>query len=257
MGMDRTERRAAVKGGIDKEDCRKNRAQQKVELRKMKRDEGLQKRRNLNLVVIDPALADDDADLDAAGSSTPEGGAAASQPPQQSFPELVQTVLQFVAANGAAEHFDAAFAATRALRKQLSLAKNPPIDDVIQAGLVPSFVTMLGHPESKLQFEASWCLTNIASGTSKQCETVVGANGVPALVGLMSSPSLDVCEQVRRLRARARGACPCADACARACRTCTPTRSLSRRSTCVRVHRRRSGRSATSPATARRCVTSC
>lgn len=123
MGMDRSERRAAVKGGIDKEDCRKNRAQQKVELRKAKRDEGLQKRRNLNLVVVDPSL-EPDVEPESADASTPTGA------PQQSFEELVQTTLRFIASNGAPEEFDAAFAATRALRKQLSLAKNPPIDEV-------------------------------------------------------------------------------------------------------------------------------
>ena len=127
MGLDRSERRAAVKGGINNEDCRKNRAQQKVELRKAKRDEGLQKRRNLNLVVIDPAL-EPDVEPEGSDASTPTGA------PQQSFEELVQTAQRFIASNGAPEEFDAAFAATRALRKQLSLAKNPPIDEVIAAG---------------------------------------------------------------------------------------------------------------------------
>jgi hypothetical protein len=174
-----------VKGGLDKDDCRKNRAAQKVELRKAKRDEGLQKRRNMQLVTVEP----NEVGVDVSDPATPENGAA------QSFATQCTAALGFVARNGPAEEYDTALVAVRGLRKQLSLARNPPIDDVIAAGLVPAFVTMLGHPESKLQFEAAWCLTNIASGTSKQCEVVVQNNGVPPLVGLMGSSNIDVCEQ--------------------------------------------------------------
>jgi len=182
MGADRDEKRG-VKGGIDKDDCRKNRAQQKVELRKAKRDEGLQKRRNLVTIV-----PNEDADTLLA-SPAPDASSEAG------FASLVQTALGFVQRNGPPDEYQDALLSTRALRKQLSLQRNPPIDDCINAGLVPAFVTMLGHPESKLQFEAAWCLTNIASGTTKQCDAVVQAGGIPPLVGLMGSPEIDVCEQ--------------------------------------------------------------
>jgi len=178
MPMDRSERRG-VKAGVDKDDCRKNRVQQKVELRKAKKEEGLQKRRNM--------IAEVEVEIEA--PATPDTTVA------KTFEQMVASVLGFVQRNGPPDEFEDAFNATRGLRKQLSLARNPPIDDVINAGLVPSFVTMLGHPDSKLQFEAAWCLTNIASGTSKQCEAVVSNNGVPALVNLLTSPSIDVCEQ--------------------------------------------------------------
>ena len=195
MGAERDERRS-IKAGIDKDDCRKNRVQQKVELRKAKRDEGLQKRRNMQEVVIVPnAPADVDVSDPEAVASAGAEATTSSNLANASFETLTQTVLGFVARNGPAEEYADVLVAVRQLRKQLSMARNPPIDDCINANLVPSFVTMLGHPESKLQFEAAWCLTNIASGTAKQCEAVINANGVPPLVGLMGSPSLDVCEQ--------------------------------------------------------------
>ena len=66
-------------------------------------------------------------------------------------------VSGWVATNGAPEGLANALRATRALRKLLSIPKEPPIDDCIDAGLVPHFVTLLAHPDAQVQFESLWC----------------------------------------------------------------------------------------------------
>uniref|UniRef100_A0A4W3JLW5 Karyopherin alpha 3 (importin alpha 4) n=1 Tax=Callorhinchus milii TaxID=7868 RepID=A0A4W3JLW5_CALMI len=84
----------------------------------------------------------------------------------------------------------------KSCRKLLSSDRNPPIDELINSGILPVLVRCLerdGNPS--LQFEAAWALTNIASGTSAQTQAVVQASAVPLFLRLLHSPHQNVCEQ--------------------------------------------------------------
>lgn len=67
---------------------------------------------------------------------------------------------------------------------------------MIDANLVPKFISFLHRTDSpKLQFEAAWCLTNIASGQSSQVQVLIDKGTVPVLVQLLASPHIEVIEQ--------------------------------------------------------------
>ena len=142
-------------------------------MRKQKKEDLLSKRRNI--------CVDDDSD----GPVSPLQDQS-NRPAQLSMEEIQSGIFS--------TDYQVAFKATQAARKILSRERNPPIDTLIEAGIVPQLVTFLtistpnAAETNAIKFEAAWALTNIASGNSRQTNVVVEAGAVPHFVNLLSSP---------------------------------------------------------------------
>lgn len=94
------------------------------------------------------------------------------------------------------------------MRKLLSIENTPPIQAVIDANLTGVFITLLHHEIPKFQFEAAWCLTNIASGTSDHVSTLIEKDVISHFIELLKSPMVEVVEQVIWGLGNIAGDCP-------------------------------------------------
>lgn len=73
------------------------------------------------------------------------------------------------------------------IRKLLSFQTDPPIQELIDIGIVPELIELLKNSPAEFQYEALWCLTNIATGTTDQANSIVVKGGVPNIIALMDS----------------------------------------------------------------------
>ncbi|XP_031266449.1 importin subunit alpha-1a-like [Pistacia vera] len=166
-------RRNRYKVAMDPDEGRRRREDNMVEIRKSKREESLQKKRRecLQNQHLPTAVH-----------------ASAVEKKLEHLPAMVAGVWT--------DDGNLQLEATTQFRKLLSIEHSPPIEEVIQAGVVPRFVEFLMREDfPQLQFEAAWVLKNIASGTSENTRVVIDHGAVPIFVKLLGSPSDDVREQ--------------------------------------------------------------
>jgi HEAT repeat protein len=183
-----SQRQKAFKKGVDADDARRKREDAAVQLRKQTRDEALQKKRMQAVEGAAPNIFG--GEMAAGGAAQMQTGFGQVNP---AFPLDQIPALSEMLRSGDAQ---AQFNATQQYRKLLSIEQNPPITEVIDAGVVPRFVQFLQEvSRPDLQFEAAWVLTNIASGTAEQTRVVVEQGALPIFVQLLQSPNDDVKEQ--------------------------------------------------------------
>lgn len=225
-----TDHAAAYKGrGIRGQDqARRRRQNEAVELRKTKRDEQLAKRRNLRnfneRLTGEPDSQENQENIAPTGAAplkptvqSAEVPAANSNPAAVSakllpLNEIVAGVTDGAKAIHASRspEFEQLCTCVTHCRKMLSRERKPPIDQIIDAGLVPYLVDFLTlditmkklniacdiEKLNNTMFEAAWALTNICSGNNIQTQSVVQAGAIPKFVRLLElTDRLNVVEQ--------------------------------------------------------------
>ncbi|KAF3687433.1 Importin subunit alpha-1 Karyopherin subunit alpha-2 [Channa argus] len=162
--------------GKDPTKLRDKRIAECVELRKAHKNESILKRRNITL----SSLPDDEVFS-----------------PDYMSNEMVNTLnIEEIIKLVNSDSNESQTRGCQAARKLLSQERNPPLKEIIDAGLLSRFVSFLSmDDEPTLQFEAAWALTNIASGTSWHTQQVVEHGAVSAFISLLASPMLHISEQ--------------------------------------------------------------
>ena len=151
------ERRKGFKKGLDARESRNRRVEESVQIRKNKREELALKRRNINLTE----------------EPTDDSFCFASATAKDLAP-FVQMIFS--------NNEQAVVKGARSVRKILSQAEEPPIDELIQTGVIPRLVALLDTQNEEMRLETAWALTNVASGTSEHTAVVLKAGAVPAFV---------------------------------------------------------------------------
>lgn len=199
-----------VKKGVTEDDARRRRQNTTVNLRKEKREEGLQKRRNLAVaeVGIDSSAPASSADLSLDNlPSYCDGSWVWRANAMSAWLRGLSLIYHFLTIArmhhpsplhspiAAARSSDPAqqIEGVTAIRRLLSKESRPPVEPVVQSGIMPRLIELLASPDAKIQFEAAWAITNIAS--TEHTRVVVDAGAIPALVQGMMASSPEVRDQ--------------------------------------------------------------
>jgi len=172
---------------LDQEEMRRRRANVAVELRKNKKDESLLKRRNVQNFEAEQISEDEDPETESTQILKNY-----NQINDNSKANFFTSIVQSAQSTNPEERL----ITIKSVRKLLSSITNPPIDELIQSGILPVLVHCLADDQhSAIQFEVAWALTNIASGNSEQTSAVVKSGAVPIFIKLLESENQHLSEQ--------------------------------------------------------------
>lgn len=179
--------------GLDAKELRRRREEDSVQLRRQKRDDVLNKRRTMAPNLKD--VMDDDVSSSLKSPLDPTRQHPVTK-------EMVDGLMQD-------ENLPLIIENAQKIRKILSREPQPPIDEVIQSGVMPRLAELLKRSDcATLQFEVAWVLTNIGSGNSRQTKTIVETGAADIFIKLLDSPHPEVKEQAVWALGNVAGDCP-------------------------------------------------
>jgi importin subunit alpha-6/7 len=187
------DRKADYKRTVDADDFRRRRDSTLSQLRKEKRDDSLQKRRQMSAALSGlslgvPSAGNGDGDDDGASSAL-----SASSAPVPAVPSLIGSAEEWTRVCGLlhSERADDVLAGMKELRVALTATDEaPPIDELLSRELVPRLAQcLLAADNLDLVFETAWVLTNVASCNGSAPYAVVAAGVLPQCVRLLHDPN--------------------------------------------------------------------
>lgn len=161
-------RKSSYKRSENVRSYRNRRANLQLNIRKEKREGSLLAKRRENTV-------DDDEKMTICSSA-----------------DISEDILNFLGVlKDPSANVDATYLAVRGIRCLLSVSKDIPVAQVLDSGALPFLINLLHCEDDRINFEAVWALTNIASTSY----TSAVASAVPSIVPLLVSVNENVREQ--------------------------------------------------------------